>query len=349
MSDTRVPMTRALGMGALPSFVERDAGHRCLERIFDRQRLPFALIDNRELRLPYMALQQLFDDAAREVGDRAFGLRVGDEMTHTGYGLWGRYAASAPTFEGAVQRTIQTLPMYQSGCFMSLGRHGTHAVWRYRPAGLTGRAAAQHADHVLPTMLSLVRRYLGDDWVPDWCELNYPRDPDAGAVEAWLDRDVVFGAPAVGVAIELDKLAAQRRPVAGNEPVPTRAEVVATLMPNWRNDPLGPIRDVITLRLLDGQTDLDGAAQLLGRGPRSLQGDLSRAGTSYRALLEQARLDRGAALLQESEISVTQIAIELGYHEPTNFTRAFRRWSGQTPSGFRTSAGLAGCGLANTL
>ena len=175
--------------------------------------------------------------------------------------------------------------------------------------------------------------------MPDWCELNYPRDPDAGVVEAWLDHDVVFGAPAVGVAIELDKLAAKRRPVAGNEPMPTRAEVVATLMPNWRNDPLGPVRDVITLRLLDGQTDLDGAARLLGRGPRSLQGDLSRAGTSYRVLLDQARLRRGAALLRESEASVTDIAIELGYEEPTNFTRAFRRWSGLTPRDFRSAGG----------
>lgn len=349
MSDTRVPMTRALGLGALPAFVEEAAGHQALQRIFDRQRLPLSLIEHRETRLPLVAMQRVFEDAARESGDRTLGLRVGDQMTHKGYGLWSRYLAAAPTLDVAIRRAIQTLWMYQSGSSMSLTRHGKHAVWHYRPAGLAGRDAALHADHVLPTMLTLARLYLGPAWAPDWCELNYPRDPDAGAVETWLDRDVVFGAPGVGVAIGLGDLATKHPEAANGELLPTRREVAAALAPSRRDDLLGPVMDVITLRLLDGQTDLDGAALLLGRGPRSLQGDLSRAGTSYRALLDQARLRRGAALLQESEISVTQIAIDLGYLEPTNFTRAFRRWSGQTPSGFRTGAGLGGCGLAHTL
>ena len=348
MSDTRVPMTRALGMGALPAFVEEAAGHRSLQGLFDRQRLPLSLIDNREMRLPFAAMQQLFEDAARVLGDRTFGLRVGQQMTHTGYGLWGRYLASAPTLEGAIRRAARTLWVYQSGSAMSLTRHGAYALWRYRPAVVAGCDGAQHADHVLPTMLTLTRLYLGPAWTPDWCELNYPRDPDAGVVETWLDRDVVFGTPSVGVAIGLGELATQRPEAADNAPVPTRGEVVAALAPSRRDDPLGAVRDVIALRLLDSQTDLDGAALLLGRGPRSLQGDLSRAGTRYSTLLEQARLDRAASLLQEGEASVTQIAIELGYHEPTNFTRAFRRWSGQTPSFFRSGAAPAGRELAST-
>lgn len=340
MADTRVPMTRALGMGALPAFVEEAAGPRALQRIFDRQRLPLSLIDHRDHRMPLVAMQLLFEDAAREIGDRALGLRVGEEMTHAGYGLWSRYLTSAPTLEGAIRRAVQTLWMHQSGSVMALARQGGHAVWRYQPAGLRGGGAAQHADHVLPSLLTLARLYLGPSWTPDWCELNYCRDPDAGVVESRLDRDVVFGAPGVGVAIRLDDLGARRPEAPGSEPVATRREVLAKLAPSLSHDRLGPVRDVIALRLLDGQTDLDGAALLLGRGPRSLQGDLGRAGTSYRSLLEQARLDRAAALLQESEATVTQIAIDLGYHEPTNFTRAFRRWSGVTPRAFRSDGGL---------
>ena len=67
MAETRVPMTRALGMGALPTFVEEGAGLRQLQRLFERQHLPFSLIDNREMRLPFAAMQQLFDDAAHVV------------------------------------------------------------------------------------------------------------------------------------------------------------------------------------------------------------------------------------------------------------------------------------------
>jgi len=340
MGETRVPMTRALGMGALPTFVEEGAGHRQLQRLFERQQLPFSVIDNREMRMPFAAMQELFEHAARVLGDRTFGLRVGQQMTHTGYGLWGRYLASAPTLEGAIRRATETLWVYQSGSTTSLTRHGGHALWRYRPAVVAGSDATQHSDHVLPTMLTLTRFYLGAKWLPDWYELDYKRDPDAGLVEDWLDRDVTFGAPALGIAIRADQLATRRPPVTMSEPMPSRGAVIAALAPRGQNDSLGAVKDVITLRLLDGQTDLEGAAQLIGRGPRSLQADLSRAGTSYRALLEAARLERGAALLQDSQESVTRIAIELGYHEPTNFTRAFRRWSGVTPSDFRSDGRL---------
>ena len=73
MSDTRAPMTRALGMGALPAFVEEAAGHRTLQRLFDRQRLPLSLIEHRDTRLPLVAMQLLFEDAARR--DRRPGTR----------------------------------------------------------------------------------------------------------------------------------------------------------------------------------------------------------------------------------------------------------------------------------
>ena len=337
MADTRIPMTRALGMGPLPTFVEEMAGHRALQRIFHRQRLPLSLIDNRDMRLPLAAMRALFEDAAREVGDRGFGLRVGEEMTHAGFGLWARYIASAPTLERAIRRSVQTLWTFQSGTAMTLVRLRTHAVWRYHPAGSGGRGAAQHADHILPAMLSVVRLFLGATWLPDWCELCYARDPDARVVEDWLDRSVIFGAPALGVPIRDAELSMQRPPTAESKPELTSVELVAALAPNPPNDPLGAISDVISLRLLEGHTDLDGAAQLLERGPRSLQAYLNRAGASYRALLEEARFKRGAALLQESERSVTEIAIGLGYDEPNNFTRAFRRWAGRTPSDFRSA------------
>ena len=54
-------------------------------------------------------------------------------------------------------------------------------------------------------------------------------------------------------------------------------------------------------------------------------------------LLDQERLKKSKALLLESNQSVTDIALSLGYHDPANFARAFKRNVGTNPSGYRAS------------
>jgi AraC-like DNA-binding protein len=72
-------------------------------------------------------------------------------------------------------------------------------------------------------------------------------------------------------------------------------------------------------------------ARLLGVSSRTLARRLREDGTSYRRLLEAAQKNAARALLAEPDLSVAQIADALGYDEPANFGRAFRRWFGTSP------------------
>ena len=47
------------------------------------------------------------------------------------------------------------------------------------------------------------------------------------------------------------------------------------------------------------------------------------------------RIDRARSLLQEPALSVTQIGIQIGFQETSSFTRAFRRFTGLTPTEYR--------------
>ncbi|SDT89695.1 AraC-type DNA-binding protein [Halopseudomonas salegens] len=68
---------------------------------------------------------------------------------------------------------------------------------------------------------------------------------------------------------------------------------------------------------------------------RHLRRLLKQQGASYEQLLDQVRREESLRLLQDSGKSLTSIAYELGFHEPSSFTRAFRRWTGISPSEFR--------------
>lgn len=70
--------------------------------------------------------------------------------------------------------------------------------------------------------------------------------------------------------------------------------------------------------------------------PRTMQRRLEREGVSYRAVLDQARYVRARELIVwHRDVSLTEIAYELGYGDQAAFSRAFRRWSGEPPSALR--------------
>lgn len=68
---------------------------------------------------------------------------------------------------------------------------------------------------------------------------------------------------------------------------------------------------------------------------RTLKRQLASHGTSFQKLLDELRRDRAIALLADESNSVERIAEQLGYADPSNFNRAFKRWMGESPSAFR--------------
>ena len=62
---------------------------------------------------------------------------------------------------------------------------------------------------------------------------------------------------------------------------------------------------------------------------------LRDAGTSYQALIDDARRQRARELLANPRHRIAEIANELGYRDPTSFVRSFRRWYGATPGRYR--------------
>ena len=80
---------------------------------------------------------------------------------------------------------------------------------------------------------------------------------------------------------------------------------------------------------------LDQAANKIGLSARSLRRHLQSCGTTYQSILNDAREALAMKLLRETDEPVSAIAYEVGFENPSHFGRAFKKWSGQSPSEFR--------------
>jgi AraC-like DNA-binding protein len=79
------------------------------------------------------------------------------------------------------------------------------------------------------------------------------------------------------------------------------------------------------------------AAATLFVSERTLKRRLQEENASFQNLVDQVRLERARELLTGTSLSLNQIAEVLGYADAANFTRAFKRWTGVSPSHYRAA------------
>ena len=302
-------MTKAGGFGPLPQLLVKWESERALHQAFHEEGLSLAACECPDLYVPVGAMMAVFERAARAVGRRDFGLCVGEKMDLSSFGLWLQYCAGAATLGQALQRMSATAHFHQSGARIRAEHDGAFVVWRYYAPALNV-PKAQHADHLIPPMLRFVRIFLGPRWRPAWIKLNYPRDTDSEMIEARLPAPVRFGKKALGIAIPAARLS-QRGPFHRSRPITLLDVEASEGLPKFA-EPLRSIIAIAVLRLMDGKTDIEGTASMAKMGVRTLQRCLNQEGLSYRDLLGLVRSERAKALLRETDLPVTEVAMTLG-------------------------------------
>jgi AraC-like DNA-binding protein len=95
------------------------------------------------------------------------------------------------------------------------------------------------------------------------------------------------------------------------------------------------VRAAIAKELRGGDTSLDHVAKKLCMSGRTLQRRLEALGVAYSELVDEMRRAVSTSYLADRELALCEVAYLLGFSEQSSFTRAFKRWTGQTPSEYR--------------
>lgn len=82
---------------------------------------------------------------------------------------------------------------------------------------------------------------------------------------------------------------------------------------------------------------IETVASQLATSTRTLSRSLQEVSTSYQKILDEVRKEMAIEYLKTSSLPIEEIAALIGYNDPSNFRKAFKRWTGQPPSYYRTS------------
>jgi AraC-like DNA-binding protein len=106
---------------------------------------------------------------------------------------------------------------------------------------------------------------------------------------------------------------------------------LAALQQRYPDNLCDQVRDVIGKLLPSGECSLEQVAATLDLQPRVLQLRLKRERSSYGELLRETRRDVAEQHLRHGSLSVTDLALKLGFAETSVFSRSFKAWTGQSP------------------
>jgi AraC-like DNA-binding protein len=191
-------------------------------------------------------------------------------------------------------------------------------------------------------IVALLRALAGRELHAVWVALPLPRPADPRPVEAFFACPVAWGAPALEVAFDAAVL---------DLPLPRSDERLSGYLARRADELLATLPDdarwadrarrEIGLLLPEGEPRLATVARRLAVSDRTLHRRLADDGTSFAALVEEARRERAMLLLGDAHLSASEVAFLLGYAEPAGFFRAFKRWTGETPQAWRSRANAA--------
>lgn len=89
------------------------------------------------------------------------------------------------------------------------------------------------------------------------------------------------------------------------------------------------------------QSKLLAISKVLGLSPRTLQRRLKYCGVEFDALRDETRRNEALQLIASKKYNATEIAYMVGYSDQAHFNRAFKRWTGSTPTRYRPAFGIS--------
>lgn len=304
------------------------------ERLLAAAGLSATALSNPDLYLSYPRLARLYALTADALDDPAFALQLAQRQGLEVVGALGVWLCEQPTLGDALLGLQRHLGFHARGISMAS---------RVDAASIRLDLSLAFANQADCTQLLLLSLMLVEQGLRD-LQPAHPRP-----VRAWVG----LGAPeprlaqacrqAFGCPVQFGTAWALQYPLALlAEPVAVAPALRARLARHWRDDwQLAPVSMVMQVErsiaalLPTGACSLTMVARLIGLHPRTLQDRLRAEGTRYDRLLATVRQRLACTHLADSDIALTPLALDLGFADLAVFSRAFKRWTGQSPSRWR--------------
>lgn len=310
-----------------------NSSHGDVDQIFGNAGIAPDMAGSPTLKLRLASFCRLFEEASAQTGNDNFGLHFGNQFQPRDLGLWGYAAVSSPTVGCALENLVNLFCYHQESSILRLAKDANGLMrLEYQITAPEIVERRQDAELSIGMFLNVLREGLSGSWAPEEIHFEHPKPEDWRAHESAYDAPVYFSQPTNALLFSPEVL---------ETPMPacdlTLMTVMQTCLERLGGEAqrhyslIDQVRSTIRTRLPEGYPCLDQIAVELKLSPSTVQRELANEGLAYKELVELTRRDLAFSYLRQRQLPLSEIAFLLGYSELSAFSRAMRRWTGESP------------------
>ncbi|TDI92080.1 MAG: AraC family transcriptional regulator [Chloroflexi bacterium] len=315
-----------------------EAGGHDSEDVFRRAGLDPAKLKDADARYPIEGMRRLWRLAVQVTGDPYFGLKAAGFWHPTTMHALGYSWMASDSLRDALIRMTRYGRLVTTVAEMTLEEFDDHFAFKIHSLITRSQTPNEAIDAGLATLVSMCRMSYGDDFHPLRVVTQRPKFDDPAPYIEYFHAPVEFSASDNILYFSKDSLEAHL--LTANPRLARVSDRVVTQYLAQFDKGSTAIR--VRAKLIDllsaGNVTQKDVADSLHMSLRTLQRKLSEERTSYKELLDETRRELANQYLRQASLSVSEVTYLLGFSEPSNFARAFKRWTGSTPSEFRAAA-----------
>jgi AraC-like DNA-binding protein len=287
-------------------------------------------------RYPWTAMQQLWIAAAEATGDPCLGLTVGRNIRPTTFHALGFSWLASRTLLESLQRLVRYTKLLSTAPVeLQLTKNDDSWILhdKVRGEGLPG-ADDIVVDAFFMSIIGLCRQASDTHFCAKSVHLKKSDDGHLDTYVKAFEAPVFFNSETDWIEFDREQL---EHPLPGDNLELAIAndriseEYISALDPS---QVATEVRKLLIELLPSGDANQEVIAGQMNRSLSTLQRQLSAENTNYKEIRENTRRDLAEQYVREGHYSLSQIAYLLGFSDQSNFSRAFRRWTGQSPGSY---------------
>lgn len=293
-----------------------------------------------ERRIPLEKYCALMDLAAEVTGDDHFGLRFGATRAVDSSTVLGYILRNSPTIGAAISKAARYVRVHVDGVQVSLTFAGAEARLVYHLTDPTIVVSRHYAELLMVYAMHVFRLAADESWSPHEVRFRHGPPADLAPYRRYFGAPVRFHQSDYTTVFNRDILG---RPLRTCDQqllgiLEQHADMILAQLPPLDDDLLGRLEQFVVGALPEDRAGISAAARALGMSTRTLQRRLHERGIVFAGLVDQVRRRLSARYLADGALTLAEIAWLLGYSESSAFNRAYRRWTGRSPSADRRRA-----------
>lgn len=289
--------------------------------------------------LAYLKLADLLDDCALLCHEPLFGLRLAAGQSLLAIGEMALPGSQQPSLGEALEFAKRYLHLHAQG----VNLQGSLTPDEYELSlsfAFSNASGLWQLNQLSVGQLFNALRFLTGSTSRHLClHLQQARPPHCPWLADWQTGRLAFDSHMNGVSFPADW---RQRPPNRDERLTRqyfqqRMQMLESRYPDNLQD---QVCHIISSLLPAGEGSVERVGAALGLHPRTLQKRLQQQGSSFSRLLQDTRLGIARQHLQQQKMSITDLALNLGYADIAVFSRHFKYWTGLSPRQWRAQQAL---------